>query len=124
MQHFRTALIAERYMLKTDIAVHRRFLRIRRVFFFLCVHDIADPVDTDAGLGHFTDHPAQLPHRPDQHTVVTDKGDKLTRRHTPVQAEQDAEDHHQHNLHAGQDVRRAPEESHQPSEFHPQGCIE
>ena len=73
VQHFPAAFIGKGHMVETDVPVHGRRLRAFPVLFLFRLHDIADPVDPDAGLGHLADHPAQLAYRPDQHPVITEK---------------------------------------------------
>ena len=126
VQHLRAAFIGEGHMLEADVAVHGRLQCIRIVLFLFRVHDIADPVDADAGLGHFGNHAAQLAHRPDQHSVIGKESDKLAGGHGIFlpQAEDHAEDDHQHDLYPGEDIRRAPEEGHQPAKLHPQVRVE
>ena len=87
-----------------DIPVHGRLDGAGFVLFLFRIHDVADAVDADAGLGHFADHPAQLAHRPDQHAVVADKGNIFAAGDASLQAEEHTEDNHQHNLEAGEDV--------------------
>ena len=111
-------------MVKADVPGHGRGQGILRILLLLRVHDIADAVDADAGLGHLADHPAQLAHGPDQHAVIADKGNELSAGHAAPQAEEHTEHNHEHDLDSGERIRGGPEKAHELPQGDPETGIE
>ena len=106
-----------------DVSVHVRFCRSRLVLLYRGIHDIDDTVDRNTGLTHLGNHPAKRAYRPGQHGIIGNKSDKGTGTDLSAYAENGAEYQDQHDLQAGNEIARAPEERHQIHQAHPQSGV-
>ena len=101
--------IRKRYILKCNIPVHRRPLRILPVRLRLGIHNVSETLDGNACLAHLRNDTAKLPDRPDQHHIIRSHRDKIADRQRPVNAGDGSEQDNEQNLQARQNVRDGPE---------------
>ena len=123
MKNFGSILVGKGHIFKGNVPVHRGAHGIRFVLLHGGIHNVKHTVDGHTSLAQLRDHSAQLTDGPHQHGVVGNEGDVLALQQRALDAEYCAEDHHQHNLDAGEQVRRAPESAEDLCHLHPEGGV-
>ena len=107
-------------MLKYDIPVHRRRLRIRHILLRLRIQNLGEPVDRNARLAHLRDHAPEPPDGRNEHRVIKRERDKLPLRHIAADAQDTAEHDDQHHLQTARHVAHRPELRERVAELHPE----
>ena len=97
-------LIGEVDVLEADVAVHIRIRGAGAILLGLGVDHVGQAVQGHAGLGHLREHTAQTADGEGQYGVVGDEGDVFAGGHLAPDDEHRAEDRHQKDLEAAEDV--------------------
>ena len=106
-------------MLEDDVAMHVGFACAGSVLLFLGIHDVGEPLQRHAGLGHLRQHAAESSDREAQHAIVGDEGDVFSRGHAAFDRKHSPEACHQQDLQAAEDVLDGEEAAHDVRHVHP-----
>ena len=107
-------------MLKYDIPVHGRRLRIRHILLRLRIQNLGEPVDRNARLAHLRNYAPEPPDGRNEHRVIKRERDKLPLRHIAADAQDTAEHDDQHHLQTARHVAHRPELRERVAELHPE----